>query len=217
MHTHVSPMLLNGWSSNGPWLRKVWVITRGFIPNYLSSTVLDRISPRERRAQPLQVERWGTVLEIHCASTDFLGRCQTISSLGNFGSGIFVMEASLFLVSSKFWTLSHGAIHGKQWGRLRETIEFRFFSPKRRQAVLQLNLAPNRKKGFTRLLQPSHRVCDRARQVTGRPSLATLAVGGGNPEMKPGKPGFYPKKGDSINRFWVCNGRYNMITWLIFH
>jgi hypothetical protein len=48
--------------------------------------------------------------------------------------------------------------------------------------------------------------------VTGKPSLATLAVGGGNPEMKPGKPGFYPKKGDSINRFWVCNGRYNIIT-----
>ena len=104
-------------------------------------------------------------------------------------------------------------IDGKQWGRLRETIEFRFlFLSKRRQPFLQLNLAPNRKKGFTRLLQASHRVCDRARQVTGKPSLATLAVGGGNPEMKPGKPGFYLKKGDSINRFWVCNGRYNMIT-----
>jgi len=24
IYTHVSPMLLSGWSSNGPWLRKVW-------------------------------------------------------------------------------------------------------------------------------------------------------------------------------------------------
>ena len=108
IYTHVSPMLLSGWSSNGPWLRKVWVITRGFIP---------RICPRERRAQALQVERWGTG---NPWCTDVLGRCQTISSLGNFG--IFVMEASLFLVSSKFWTLSHGVGFVGKWGILFQLI-----------------------------------------------------------------------------------------------
>lgn len=198
-------MLLNGWSSNGPWLRKVWIITRGFIPNYLSSTVLDRICPRERRAQPLQVERWGTVLEIHGASTDFLGRCQTISSLGNFGSGIFVMEASLFLYHrcSELWAMvlalsENGGFYSNSWqtmGTFTRNHRVSFsFSPKKETNLSTAESSSEPKKRIHQVASTIH-VCDRARQVTGRPSLATLAVGGGNPEMKPGKPGFYPQKG----------------------